>query len=454
MPIYGIDLGTTNSLIGCNNKLLYTAPSVVNTTTGRAGKLEFDNPEAVRNYKVDMQMSDYGLVAVHCSKCVLEELKMGAGLTKEEPIEAVISVPAYFNGGQCEATIKAAKLANINVRSLIKEPTAAALYINKDKDGISAIFDLGGGTFDIAIIKSQGGKHQVVATDGCILGGRDLDAALGSMLVHKYQLGLGVAEDIGFRHSVVEGKMFRGQGINAFTPCKVKVPSFSPSGLKEVELDIMDYATTVYATFKKSLILTKNVFKEAGIDPKTVNFCFVGGSTHCDFIRSYVETGLGVKAVPDTYDRDDVVAKGAIYYASLVEAGTNTEVMNDTSKQVSFILDNAVVATPILYKNSSLPATASLFDILANRSGSIKQTYNIKVLYGDSIFAPAEITGGGIESNNVIVCDFDFTFSNEVKEAVDTAVTLTVQLSEEGKLTFSVEEPLEAAKIIEKEITL
>lgn len=454
MPIYGIDLGTTNSLIGCDNKILCTVPSVVDLNTGAAGQEQYNNPDATRNYKVDMQTTHYGVAAVACSKYVLMQLKRGAGLDASEPIDAVISVPAYFSGDQCDATRLAAKQANINVKALIKEPTAAALFINKDRDGMSAIFDLGGGTFDVAIIKSEGGKHTVIATDGCILGGRDLDNALVELLMYKYNLGVVVATSNDFLNEVIKAKMFRANSLNALKHCKVKCPPNNAAGVTEVELSFSDYIKTVIKVFGKSAILTKNVLRESGVNPAEVQFCFVGGSTHCDFLRIYIEQCIGVKSVPDTYDRDAVVGKGAVYYASLIEQGAAIDTMCDVSKQLSISVNNSIPVIPIINKNTSLPASASIFKILSKFLEVQAQEYNIKVLYGDSIFAPKSVTGVNIESNNVLVGETNFRFVNEVKSDLDTSVTINATIDASGNVTVSIEEPLEEEVVIKGVVSL
>ena len=123
--IYGIDLGTTNSLLGLDGKLLTgLVPSVVDTKSGVAGKSVRHNIDAARSFKCDISLSEEGALSVAASACVLSQLVKES---KADVHDVVISVPAYFSEVQRQATIEAAKRAHLNVVSLINEPTAAAI---------------------------------------------------------------------------------------------------------------------------------------------------------------------------------------------------------------------------------------------------------------------------------------------------------------------------------------
>ena len=125
-------------------------------------------------------MSVEGTKSVVASRYVLEELKRKAGGSCVKQV--VISVPAYFSDNQRQATIKAANLAGLEVVSLINEPTAAAMYISKNHNALSLVYDLGGGTFDVSVIDSRFGNYDVQATDGKIVGGDNLDLLLCGIL--------------------------------------------------------------------------------------------------------------------------------------------------------------------------------------------------------------------------------------------------------------------------------
>ena len=171
---YGIDLGTTNSLIGHNGNVESgLVPSIVDMQAHKAGESERNNYNTLRGFKTSMTTDQGGFEAIVASSEVLKELKRVSGLTSK--VDVVISVPAYFNNSQRLATIKAADIAGMSVKALINEPTAAAMAISRGKQGTSVVFDLGGGTFDISVIQSENNKYRVIATDGCILGGNDFE---------------------------------------------------------------------------------------------------------------------------------------------------------------------------------------------------------------------------------------------------------------------------------------
>ena len=133
--IYGIDLGTTNSLLGLGDRLLTgLVPSVVNLQTGEAGKDVLEDMSAARSFKCDISMSKEGQLSVSASSRVLRQLVKESG---EDVQDVVISVPAYFSDNQRHATIKAAELAGLTVVGLINEPTAAAIYASKSRKALS-----------------------------------------------------------------------------------------------------------------------------------------------------------------------------------------------------------------------------------------------------------------------------------------------------------------------------
>ena len=165
MAIYGIDLGTTNSLLGVGDKLLTgLVPSVADIDAKTAGAVNLSNPNAVRSFKVDISMGLEGLQSIVASTEVLKQLKREAGL--KGTIQAVITVPADFDDSQRRATVEAAKHADIEVVSLVNEPTAAAMYITQGKKEVAVVFDLGGGTFDVSVIDSRFGNFDVQYSAG------------------------------------------------------------------------------------------------------------------------------------------------------------------------------------------------------------------------------------------------------------------------------------------------
>lgn len=192
MAFYGIDLGTTNSLIGLHETgyLSEIVPSCTNLETGETGASMYENMDATRSFKVDMSMGIEGNTPRVASTNVLKEL---VKQVKNDVVkDVVISVPAYFSDNQRSATMTAAKAAGLNVHALVNEPTAAAMYIADQKQGLYVVYDLGGGTFDCSIIDSRFGAFDVQATDGRKIGGDNFDANImrhfikeGKIPIHK-----------------------------------------------------------------------------------------------------------------------------------------------------------------------------------------------------------------------------------------------------------------------------
>ena len=136
----------------------------------------YNNIKATRTYKVNMSKGVEGILPRTASSFVLKELKKRASSeTGIDVNDVVISVPAYFSDSQRTATITAAELAGLNVKGLVNEPTAAAMYIAKNKKGLFVVYDLGGGTFDCSIIDSRFGTYDVQATSGRDEGGDNFD---------------------------------------------------------------------------------------------------------------------------------------------------------------------------------------------------------------------------------------------------------------------------------------
>lgn len=375
--IYGIDLGTTNSLIGSNGKVIATmVPSVVNMETGNAGASEYMNFNAFRNFKTSMMAEAPGLRAMQASSCVLKELKRVAGVTG--PMDAVISVPAYFSDSQRIATRAAARQADINTVAIINEPTAAALIISSGKDGTFIVFDLGGGTFDISVVECKNGIYRVLATDGCILGGKDLDSALLTALATESGLNWRVTDEEGL--CVASAAKVVMQKHLDKSPVPIKF-----SGLdKEVYLTYDTYIKCMKSVFEKAILLTQNVMSEANVDPSTTEFYFVGGSTRCPFLREWVTERLGVKVAPVTYNPDMVVAEGAVKYAGLMESGDAHKFLDDVTKQVGIKLHGELLDI-IVPKNTHLPYKND-YIFVASTNEEV-QDVSIGIYTGDSVIA-------------------------------------------------------------------
>lgn len=431
---YGIDLGTTNSLIGYNGNVdSGLVPSIVDIKNRKAGESERYNYNTLRGFKTSMTTDQGGLEAIVASSEVLKELKRVQGITGDANV--VISVPAYFNNSQRLATIKAARIAGMNVQALINEPTAAAMAISRGKQGTCIVFDLGGGTFDISVIKSANNKYQVISTDGCILGGNDFDYALLTALANKCNLNWRLDDDNKAKDLACKAKIKMSNLLNDKKPVEV---NFSDYGVK-TELTYEMYINCMKSTFIKAITLTKSVIDEAHIDISTADFYFVGGSTRCPFLREWVEEELGIKAAPILYNPDMIVAEGACYYAQLIDEGHAVEVLEDVSKQIGFTVNGNEILEVIVPKNSRLPFHSTSTHIISETSAV--DSAKISFYEGDSILV----------SDCEHLGDLDFKFK-QTKAPGASVYDIDVRVDLNGKVTVECSEILEEPQTVIMEV--
>lgn len=428
MAIYGIDLGTTNSLIGLDDTLLGDiVPSVVDIERKIAGKSLVGSTKATRSFKIDISMSVEGNLSVVASRYVLEELKRQAGGSCVK--EVVISVPAYFSDNQRQATIKAANLAGLDVVGLVNEPTAAAMYISKDHKALSLIFDLGGGTFDVSVIDSRFGNYDVQATDGCIVGGDNLDVAIMRYLIKTGNLAV---------HRL--GK----ENLNKLQLLARSVKEQISTTEKDVEIDLSEYGGNVVTltedvyislmqmTFADTITKTKKVIGEVIPFGEKFDVLLVGGSTKCPYLRRWIAKEIGQEPVPLTYDPDRVVAQGAALYASLLESGEAEYIVSDVTNQLSIGLADGTVRT-IIEKNSKIPIEESTFAFNNVASDKLR----VKFYQGDSLLA----------SNNECIGELVYDYG-EVKDALCGEVIISIAVEQSGVITFSCKELMKKPVVV------
>ena len=176
----GVDLGTTNSLIG-RGEVLYSGlvSSSVDVSTKHSSPRDTYGENIVSSYKVNMTTGTTGELSIKCSSIILKDLaELASKRCGQEITDLVVSVPAKFSITQREAVVKAIEMAGLTFRGLINEPTAAAIYTCRDVKDLVAVYDLGGGTFDISVVDTRVGNCFVVATDGRVLAGDNFDRAL------------------------------------------------------------------------------------------------------------------------------------------------------------------------------------------------------------------------------------------------------------------------------------
>lgn len=372
--IVGIDLGTTNSLVAIIHpeskvpvalKEFNTSslvPSIVhfdafgNAEVGEGAKqyLETDPANTIfsakrlmgKSYKdvkqhsdfftykvidddtdslVKVQVGDKFYSPIELSSFILKELKSRAEHILKTPVtKAVITVPAYFNDAQRQATRDAGKLAGLDVLRIINEPTAASLAyglgMNKDEEKTIAVYDLGGGTFDISILKISNGIFEVLSTNGdTYLGGDDFDRAILRYWTKKAGISdndLKINKELSqsLRLRAEEAKKHLSEHDNFKTDWNGDELALSRSKFNELSQPLID--TTIQCC--------RQALADAGLKPKDIDtIVMVGGSTRVPAVKEAVSSFFG-KPVNDEVNPDEVVALGAAVQADIL-AGNNTD---------------------------------------------------------------------------------------------------------------------------------
>ena len=313
---------------------------------------------------------------------ILKTLRARAEAALDGPLAgAVITVPAYFDDGQRQATRDAGRLAGIEVLRLINEPTAAALAYGLDKqaEGTFAVFDLGGGTFDVSILKLQDGVFEVKSTGGdSALGGDDFDRAVTDALIA--QLGLGAQIDPGTIRRLLDAARALKEKLTTETDASVEIAldgRATTARMTRAELDAL-----VEPVLARCAPPVRRALKDAGLEAAALSgVILVGGATRMPVVRRFVEGFFGRAPLADI-DPDQVVALGAAVQADVLAGGAGQgDVLLLDVVPLSLGLETmGGVVEKIIHRNTTVPCGATqTFTTYAD-----KQTgFDLQVLQGE-----------------------------------------------------------------------